>query len=338
MAQTERRLQEGKDLVMKLAPAGVIIATAYFIVGVQQAGGQDSKTIGIVCHCSAELPIYKAFESRLAELGIRESSGLRIVRRFSGNDPNLLSVNAKEVVDLKPNVIFAGFTPAVIALQKETARIPVVFAGVSDASEIGAATHFNHPENNFTGPITINRELMPKRMELLKEAMPALMVVGYLANPNYGLHAPQLSELEAAANRLSLKLVTKTVTTPDQFDGAFREFVANGAQALIVQQDPLFTGQAKEVVSLAEKYKLPAIYALRNFYDSGGLIWYGADIAALFARAGDYVGRIIKGEKPSDLPVERPAKLYLTINAKLAQRIGVQLSPSILTRADEVIE
>jgi putative ABC transport system substrate-binding protein len=323
---------------MKCFSVCILITAAYFVSGVQQACSQEPKTIGIVCHCSAELPIYKAFESRLAELGIREGSGLRIVRRFSGSDANLLAANAKEVVDLKPDVIFAGFTPAVIALQKQTSRIPIVFAGVSDASEIGAATHFNHPENNFTGPVTINRELMPKRMELLKEAMPSLTVVGYLANPNYGLHAPQLSELEAAANRLGVKLVTKTVTSPDQFEGAFSELIASRAQALLVQQDPLFTGQAKQVVFLAEKNKIPAIYALRNFYDAGGLIWYGADISALFARAADYVVRILKGEKPSDLPVERPAKLYLTINAKLAQRIGVQLSPSILTRADEVIE
>jgi putative ABC transport system substrate-binding protein len=302
------------------------------------ARADDVKTIAIVCHCRADFPTYRAFEARLAEHGWRDGSTARIVRWFSDGDPARLARNAEEAVAYKPNIIFAGFTPAVIAVRKHTNSIPVVFAGVSDASEIGAARQFNRPEHNFTGPITINRELMPKRLELLKEALPKLSNVGYLANPQYGLHEPQLREMEAAAQRLGVKLTMVQVVAAAQLDAAFAELVAKGAQALVVQQDPLFTGQSPRIVALAEANRLPAIYALRGFYDAGGFMWYGADIVALFRRAADYVDRILKGTPVAELPVERPAKLHLTINAKLAQRLGLELSPAIFLRADEVIE
>ena len=312
--------------------------TVTFLAGADAAIAQDKKTVAIVCHCQQSLPIYKAFESHLAELGWQDGENMRLIRHFSGGDPALLTASAKQVVDARPDVIFAGFTPAVIALQKHKSNIPIIFAGVSDASEIGAATHFNRPEGNFTGSITINRELMPKRLEVLKEALPDMRTVGYLANPNYGLHKPQLEEMNAAAKRLGVQLVTVTTTTPTQFEAAFAELAAKGSQGLIVQQDPLFTGQAARIVALAEKNKLPTIYALRNFFDAGGLMWYGADIPATFARAADYVDRVLKGARPGDLPIERPAKVYLTINGKLAQQMGIALSPTILSRADEVIE
>jgi putative tryptophan/tyrosine transport system substrate-binding protein len=299
---------------------------------------EDVKTIGVVCHCRADLPTYKAFEEGLATLGWQDGRGVRIVRRFSDGDPTLLSKNAEEMVALKPHVIFAGFTPAVIAVQKYTTAIPVVFAGVSDASEIGAASRMNRPEHNFTGPITINRELMPKRLELLKEALPKLSQAGYLANPQYALHEAQLREMQAAAQKLKVNLIVAAVSAAAGLEAAFAQLVAKGAQGVVVQQDPLFTGQSARIVALAEANRLPAIYALRGFYDAGGLMWYGADIQALFRRAADYVDRILKGASVSELPVERPTKIYLTINAKLAQRLGFELSPAILTVADEVIE
>jgi putative tryptophan/tyrosine transport system substrate-binding protein len=299
---------------------------------------QDLKTIAVVCHCRADFPTYKAFEEGLATLGWQDGRSVRIVRRFSDGNPALLTKNAEEMVALKPHVIFAGFTPAVIAVQKHTTVIPVVFAGVSDASEIGAATHMNRPEHNFTGPITINRELMPKRLELLKEALPKLSTAGYLANPQYALHEPQLREMQAAAQKLNVNLTVAPVTAAAELESAFTQLIANGAQGVVVQQDPVFTGQSARIVALAEMNRLPAIYALRGFYDAGGLMWYGADIPAMFRRAADYVDRILKGTPISELPVERPTKIYLTVNAKLAQRLGLELSPAFLTVADEVLE
>ena len=298
----------------------------------------DLRTIAVICHCRADFPSYKGFEAGLAELGWRDGDTARIVRRFSDGDPARLARNAEEAVASTPDVIFAGFTPAVIAIQKLTTTIPVVFAGVSDASEIGAASQFNRPEHNFTGLVTLNRELMPKRLELLKEALPDLSVVGYLANPQYGLHKPQLHEMEEAAQGLGLRLAVAEVTAASQLDEAFAALVAQGAQAVIVQQDPLFTGQSARIVALAEANRLPAMYALRSFYDVGGLMWYGADIVAMFHRAADYVDKVLKGARPAELPVERPARVYLTINLKLAHRLGIEINPAILTRAEEVIE
>jgi putative ABC transport system substrate-binding protein len=302
------------------------------------AGATDLKTVAVVCHCRADFPTYQGFEAGLAELGWRDGENARIVRRFSDGDPARLAQNAEDAVASKPDVIFAGFTPAVIAIQKLTTTIPVVFAGVSDAGEIGAAIQFNRPEHNFTGPITLNRELMPKRLELLKEALPGLSVVGYLANPQYGLHKPQLREMEDASHGLGLTLALVELTSAAQLDHAFAALVAKGAQALVVQQDPLLTGQSARIVAMAEANRLPAIYALRTFYDAGGLMWYGGDIVAMFHRAADYVDKVLKGARPAELPVERPAKVYLTVNVKAAQRLGIEINPALLARADEVIE
>jgi putative ABC transport system substrate-binding protein len=302
----------------------------------QPAPAASLKTIAIVCHCDASLPAYRAFEERLAQLGW-DARTARIMRWFS-EAPAQLASNAEQAVAAAPDIIFAGFTPAAIAIHKYTAAIPVVFAGVSDATEIGVASHLNRPEHNFTGPITMNRDLMPKRLELLKEAIPQLSNIGYLANPGYGLHAPQLREMEAAAQRLGVQLTTVEVTAAGQLEAAMAELVARDAEAVVVQQDPLFTVQAARVVALAQEKRLPAIYALRGFYDAGGFMWYGADIAALFRRAGDYVDRILKGATIAELPIERPAKLYLKINAKLARQLGIELNPAIFLRADEVIE
>jgi putative ABC transport system substrate-binding protein len=234
----------------------------------------------------------QAFEAGLTELGWQDSGNIRVVRRSSDGDPARLARYAEELVGMKSYVIFAGFTPAAIAVQQHTADIPVVFAGVSDASQIGAASQFNRPEHNFTGLINMNRELMPKRLEILKEAIPGLSVVGYLANPNYGLHKPQLQDMEAAAKRLGVTLVVAEVSNPAGLEGTFDQLMAHGAQGVVVQQDPLFTAQDRRVVALAEAKRLPAIYPLRNYFEAGGFMWYGADLVALFHRAAAYVDKI----------------------------------------------
>lgn len=298
----------------------------------------DVKSIAVVCQCRADLPIYKAFEARLAELGWREGSTARIVRRFSNGDPARLAGSAQDAAASKPDVIFAGFTPALIAVHRHTTTIPVVFAGVSDPTEIGAASQINRPDRNLTGTITINRELMPKRLQLLKEALPGLARIGYLANPRYGLHKPQLEELQDMARQLSVDLVVAEAAGVAELEEAFARLAAGGAQALIVQQDPLFTGQSAKVVALAEANRLPAVYALRGFYDAGGFMWYGADIAATFGHAADFVDKILRGATPADLPIERPTKINLAINLQHARRLGITISPALLARADEVLD
>jgi putative tryptophan/tyrosine transport system substrate-binding protein len=315
--------------------AAVLAAAA---ITFHSAKAADLKTIAVVCHCRADFPVYKAFEARLSELGWRDGETIRIVRRFSDGDPARLARNAEEATASKPDIVFAGFTPAVVAVHRRATTVPVVFAGVSDASEIGAASQINRPDHNFTGTITINRELMPKRLQLLKEALPALSTIGYLANPRYALHKPQLEEITGMARRLGVSLVVAEAASAAELEGAFARLATGGAQALLVQQDPLFTGQAAKVVALAEANRLPAVYALRGFYDAGGFMWYGADIAATFSRAADYVDKVLKGATPADLPIERPNHINLAIDLKHAQRLGIAISPAFLARADEVIE
>jgi putative tryptophan/tyrosine transport system substrate-binding protein len=327
----------GRPIVQQIAFV-ICALTMLLPATAHRAKAQPLKTLAVVCHCRSDFTTYKSFEAGLTELGLRNGETARILKWFSDGDPARLARNAQEAVASNPDVIFAGFTPAVIALQKLTTTIPIAFAGVSDASDIDAANYLNRPNHNFTGPITINRELMPKRLELLKEALPSVKVVGYVANPLYGLHTAQLREMEEAAQRLGVRLEVAEVTAASQLDQVFAELVAKGAQALVVQQDPLLTGQSAKIVGLAEANRLPAIYALRNFFDAGGLMWYGADIPAQFRRAADYVDKMLKGARPADLPVERPVKVHLAVNTQLAKRLGVEISPGVLARADEVIE
>ncbi len=300
--------------------------------------GQETQTVGILCHCRADFPPLQAFEAGLAELGWRNGANVQLVRRASDGDPARLARDAEDLVRLNPHVIFAGFTPAVVAVQKHTSKIPVVFAGVSDPIEIGAAGQIARPDRNFTGVTTMNRELMPKRLELLKEAMPELATVGYLANPLYALHQPQLKEIETAANRLGLTLIAVEARNPEDIDRGFAQLVSRRVQALLVQQDPLFTGQHKRVVQLAESHRLPAMYPLRSYFDAGGMMWYGANLVGQFRRAADHVDRVLKGARPGALPIERPAKLTLTINLKVARQLGIEISQIFLAHADEIIE
>jgi putative ABC transport system substrate-binding protein len=318
--------------------AMVVSALAMASIVTPPSAAKDAPTVGILCHCRSDLPMLQAFEAELGELGWRSDGKVQLVRRTSDGDPARLARDAEEMVRLNPDVIFAGFTPAVVAVQRHTAKIPVVFAGVSDPIEIGAASQIARPDRNFTGVTTMNRELMPKRLELVKEALPGLSKVGYLANPLYALHQPQLEEMQGAAGRLGLTLITVEARTPADIDRAFAELASQRVQALVVQQDPLFTGQTKRVVALAQTHRLPAMYPLRSYFDAGGMMWYGADIVGQFRRAAIYVDKILKGTLPGSIPIERPAKLTLTVNLKVAKELGITISSVFLIHADEVIE
>jgi putative ABC transport system substrate-binding protein len=302
------------------------------------AQGSGPKTVAILCHCVATSPFLKAFEAGLTEAGWKDGETVRLVKRASDGDPTRLKGQADELVALKPDVIFAGFTPAVVTVQKIATRIPVVFAGVSDPVEMGAAHEIARPDRNLTGMTSINRELMPKRLELLHAALPNLRSVGYLANLNYALHQLQRDEIDASAKRFGMTLVTAEATDVAGIDQAFARFAAERVGAVIVQQDPLFTGQPRRILTLAETNRLPAIYPVRSYFDAGGFMWYGGDVVKQFHDAAAYVGRILRGVKPGELPIERPSKVYLGVNMKLANQMGVQVNPAFLDRADDVIE
>ena len=208
---------------------------------------------------------------------------------------------------------------------------------MSEPIEIGAVASLARPGGNFTGLTTINRELMPKRLELLKEATTGLTRVGYLANPTYAVHQPQLKEMQAAARSLGMELHPFEVRDGSELERAFAGMAAAHVGAFLVQQDPLFIAHRRKIVELAAQSRLPGMYTSSVYTADGGFISYGAHFEELFRHAATYVDKILKGTKPADLPVDRPRKFELVINLKTAQALGLTLPPMLLFQADEVI-
>jgi putative ABC transport system substrate-binding protein len=209
---------------------------------------------------------------------------------------------------------------------------------VSEPVVTGLVESLARPGRNFTGLTTINRELMSKRLELLKETIPSLTRVGYLANPGYAVHKPQLAEMETAARGLGLTLHLAEVRTPAEFQGAFARMAAAHVGAIVVQQDELFVINRALLIELATQHKLPGMFVFSLYPRAGGLMSYGANGEDLYRRAAEYVDKILKGAKPSELPVARPTKFELTLNLKTAKALGLTIPPGLLLRADQVIE
>jgi putative tryptophan/tyrosine transport system substrate-binding protein len=254
--------------------------------------------------------------------------------RWAG-DPRAL---AAELARLPLALIFAVNTPAALATKRTRTTVPVVFAQVSEPVVIGLVDSLARPGRNFTGLTTINRELMSKRLELLKEMIPGLIHVGYLANPGYEVHKPQLTEMSTAAHGLGLTLHLAEVRSPGEFEGAFARMATAHVSAFIVQQDDLFVANRALLIDLATQRRLPGMFVFSLYPRAGGLMSYGANAEDLYRRAAEYVDRILRGTKPSDLPVTRPIKFELVINVKTAKALGLTIPQALLLRADQVIE
>jgi putative tryptophan/tyrosine transport system substrate-binding protein len=279
----------------------------------------------------------EAFRQGLHELGYVEGQTIVLEERWAEGKLERLPDLTAELVRLQVDVIVATYTPVVVAVKKTETQIPVVFVAVSEPFEIGAVASLAHPGGNFTGLTTINRELMPKRLELLKEAIPGLTRVGYLANPTYAVHQPQLHEMQAAAQSLGMALYLFEIRDGSELERAFADLAAAHVGAFIVQQDPLFTSHRQTITQLAAQRRLPGMYIASLFPYGGGFISYGAHFEDLFRHAATYVDKILKGTKPADLPVERPRKFELVLNLKTAHALGLTIPPTLLFQADEVI-
>jgi putative ABC transport system substrate-binding protein len=267
-----------------------------------------------------------------------EGQNIAIEYRWALGTLDQLPQLAAELVRLPVAVIFATNTPAVVAVKQTGTTIPVVFAAVSEPIEIGAVASLARPGGNFTGLTTSGCELMPKRLELLKEAIPQLTRVGYLANPTYAVHQPQLQEMQAAARSLGMELHPFEVREGSELERAFAGMVAAHVGAVVVQQDPLFISHRRQIIDLAAQSRLPGMYIASFYPDDGGLISYGADREDLYRRTATYVDKILKGAQPADLPVERPTKFELVINLKTAKALGLTLPAMLLFRADKLIQ
>jgi putative ABC transport system substrate-binding protein len=279
----------------------------------------------------------KAFTDGLRHHGWIEGQNIAIEYRWEGAGTPTLESLAAELARLPLDAIFAANTPAALAMKQTGTTRPVVFAAVSEPVEIGLVESLPQPGRNFTGLTTINRELMSKRLEVLKETLPGLTQVGYLANPGYTAHAAQLTEMEAAARSLGLILHLAEVRAPAEFEGAFAHLAAAHVGAFIVQQDSLFTGNRALVLEAATQHRLPGMYVFSFYPRFGGFMSYGAKAEDLYRRAADYLDKILKGAKPADLPVEQPTTFELVINLKTAQALGLTIPPTLLFQATEVI-
>jgi putative tryptophan/tyrosine transport system substrate-binding protein len=282
--------------------------------------------------------LFRAFQQGLRDLGYVEGQSIFIEARFSEENYDRLPDLAAELVRLKVDVIVAYATPAAQAAQKATGTIPVIMTNVVDPLRTGLVTSLGRPGRNITGLSLMAPELIGKQMQLLKELIPRLSRVAVLWNPTNASNAPQLREAEKAAKSLALHLQPLEARDPDDLDRAFAAMTRERAGGLLVVADGVLIDSRTRIARLAENTRLPAVYGLREHVDAGGLMFYGVNPADLTRRAAVFVDRILKGAKPADLPVEQPTTFELVINLKTAKALGLTIAPSLLARADQVIE
>jgi putative ABC transport system substrate-binding protein len=306
------------------------------IAEAQQAARIPRIGILFAASASVSLPRVEAFRQRLRELGYVEGKNVVIEYRYAEGKFERLPDLVAELVRLKVDVVVATGR-AIFVAKKAIATIPIVFAGAGDPVGTGLVSSLARPGGNITGLSLMSPDLNGKRLELLKEAFPKVARVAFLWSSGGPSGNLPLTEMEAAAKALGLKLQSLGVRTLDDFDSAFARAKREGAQALITNASGLINTQQRQVLDFAAKNRLPAMYPDSEFVEAGGLMSYTPNHTDLFRRAADYVDKILKGTKPADLPVEQPMKFEFIINLKAAKQIGVTVPPNVLVRANKVI-
>jgi putative ABC transport system substrate-binding protein len=319
----------------------VALLAAPRAVEAQQAGGRVPR-IGFVPGGALSTPITlrvaEAFRQGLREYGgYIEGQSIVVEYRSGAVDERARSV--ADLIRLNVDVIVAGGTPVALVAKQATSTIPIIVGAMADPVADGLVTSLARPGGNITGNTFLAPELGPKRLQLLREVVPGVRRVAILQHS--GVYAERtmqniLEGIKSAA--LGIELQVLEATGPNDFDAAFAAMAKAHAGALIVLPSPMFYINYRRIVDLAAKHRLPAMYVGREFVEAGGLMCYGADIPGLFHRAAAYVDKILKGTKPGDLPVEQPTKFELVINLKTAKALGLTIPPSLLLRADQVIE
>ena len=273
----------------------------------------------------------------LSELGYIDGQTIVVEFRSAEGRSERIPELVSELVGLKVDVLVTASSPGALAAKKATGTIPIVMVATNPIG-LGLVASLARPGGNVTGLSYFNEAIQAKRLEMLVEFVPGLARVAVLRNPTVAAHANFWAETEAAAGKLGVTLQALDVRGPGDFEAAFAAAVRGNAQALIALDDGLTIAYRPRIVALAASSRLPAIYGLREFPDDGGLISYGPNFADLTRRSATYVDKILKGAKPADLPVEQPTKFELVINRKTANALGLTLPPTLLARADDVIE
>jgi len=275
---------------------------------------------------------------RLHELSYSEGRNMTFEYRSAEGLPERLPQLAMELVRARPDVLIAGFgTLTAQAAKAATTTIPIVFTTVGDPVGSGVVTSLARPGGNATGLSGLT-EIGGKRLELLQELIPGNKVVGVLMNPSTPFTRLALKAVTRAAEAGRIRLEVLEVRTPDQVSGRFEAAIKAGARGLLVLEDPLMYDLRRQISDLATKFRLPAVYTYRDYAQAGGLMSYGTDRRQIYRRAAEYVDKILKGAKPADLPVEQPSRFELVVNLKTAKALGLTIPPSVLARADQVIE
>ena len=297
------------------------------VVGFMMAGSREALRDGIA-----------AFEAGLKEQGFVGGQNLALEYRFAEGQFERFPAFAADLIHRQASVIAVSSPQGALAAKRATTAIPVVFSIGADPVQVGLVPNLSRPDGNVTGVFQFTAGLEAKRLGLLHEMVPTVDVVGVLVNPNYSAAESQLRDVRDAATHLGLRLVIVRANTESEFDAAFTTVVSQHAGAMLVCASPFFNSRRQQLVVLASSHALPAIFEWRDFAAAGGLMSYGTSLNDAYHQAGVYSGRILKGEKVSDLPVVQSTRFEFVINLSTAKALHIEVPPTLSARADEVIE
>ena len=297
----------------------------------------------VIGYLSPGLPESEAFRVTAFKQGLRETEyqegrNVAVEFRWSGSQYGRLPELAADLVGLSVDVIAAGHLPATLAAKAATSTIPIVFANGNDPVKFGLVDNLNRPNGNVTGISFLTNVLAPKQLELLHDIVPEVVTLGYLVNPTNPNVDNDMKVVQATANALGLTLIVLEARTSPEIETTFAALTQQRIGAVLIHSDAFFTSQHKHLAHLAARHATPALYHFREFAAAGGLISYGSSLTEGYRLLGTYVGRILNGERPAELPVQQAAKIELVINLKAAKALGIEIPSSFLVRADEVIE
>jgi putative ABC transport system substrate-binding protein len=279
-----------------------------------------------------------AFRKGLSETGYIDGPNIRIEYRWAEGQYDRLPVLTAELVRDGATLIFTTAFISAQAAKAVTTTVPIVFVSGPDPVQLGLVASLNRPGSNLTGVTLFTSTVGAKRLQLLRELLPSATTFAFIVNPSNTRADSDIQEMETAARALGQQIVVAKASTDRDFETAFETLAQHSIQALVVGGDPFFNSQAQQLVALASHYEIPTIYPLNEFATVGGLMSYGSSIFDAYRQAGIYAGRILKGAKPADLPVMQPTKFELVIDLKTAKALGLTVPPTLLARADEVIE
>jgi putative ABC transport system substrate-binding protein len=296
--------------------------------------------IGFLDSSSADeyAPFLAAFRAGLGEAGFVEGHNVAVEYRWANGHYDRLPALAVELVRRPVAVLVATGVTAARAARGATSTIPIIFNTGGDPVKFGLVAHLNRPGGNVTGVASLGKVLVAKRFELLRELIPKAEAIAFLVNPNNAVADLDTGDAQSAAAALGQQLIIVKAGNESDIDEGFATIARQGGGGLLQQLDPFLQSRRDQLVALAARYRLPAVYERRDFALAGGLVSYGTSLRDAQRVVGSYAGRVLKGERPADLPVQQPTKFELVINLKTAKALGLEIPPTLLARADEVIE